>query len=107
MDDLEKNWSLLITKLEKQFNEDFNLKGVLCLIGIQELNFGLKKYERHEKMDVIHVAVCKVLSPFGFYQFNKIDEDGWPHYKEIKAIKSLNEKDQEELIKLAILKYLS
>ena len=58
-------------------------------------------------MDVIHVAVCKVLSPFGFYQFNKIDEDGWPHYKEIKAIKSLNEKDQEELIKLAILKYLS
>lgn len=107
MDDLEKNWSLLITKLEKQFNEDFNLKGVLYLIGIQELNFGLKKYERHEKMDVIHVAVCKVLSPFGFYQFNKIDEDGWPHYKEIKAIKSLNEKDQEELIKLAILKYLS
>ena len=107
MDDLEKNWSLLITKLEKQFNEDFNLKGVLYLIGIQELNFGLKKYERHEKMDVIHVAVCKVLSPFSFYQFNKIDEDGWPHYKEIKAIKSLNEKDQEELIKLAILKYLS
>ena len=107
MDDLEKNWSLLITKLEKQFNEDFNLKGVPYLIGIQELNFGLKKYERHEKMDVIHVAVCKVLSPFGFYQFNKIDEDGWPHYKEIKAIKSLNEKDQEELIKLAILKYLS
>ena len=38
MKDLEKNWQLLITRLEKQFEYDITLKGVLYLIGLQELN---------------------------------------------------------------------
>jgi len=83
------------------------LKGVLYLIGVQELSLGIKQYDRHEKVNVLHVAICKILTPFGFYKFNRVDEDGWPHYTELKAIKNLSESQQELLMKEAVLKYLS
>ena len=107
MTDLEKKWSQLLEKLEKQFDQEMTLKGVLYLIGVQELNLGIKQYEREEKVNVLHVAICKILAPFGFYKFDRIDEDGWPHYSELKAIKNLSENQQELLMKEAVIKYLS
>ena len=107
MDSLEKKWEDLTSKLEKQFGEEMTLKGVLYLIGMQELNFGIKQFEREEKVNVLHVAICKILSSFGYYKFDRIDNDGWPHYTELKALKHLSEKEQENLIKKAVLEYLS
>ena len=107
MIDLDKKWSRLLEKLENQFDQEMTLKGVLYLIGVQELNLGIKQYEREEKVNVLHVAVCKILTPFGFYKFDKIDEDGWPHYVELRAMKNLSESQQELLMKEAIINYLS
>tara|TARA_B100001173_G_C15930697_1_gene522592 strand:- start:263 stop:586 length:324 start_codon:yes stop_codon:yes gene_type:complete len=107
MTDLDKKWSLLIDRLETEFKQEMTLKGVLYLIGVQELNLGIKKYKREEKVNVLHVAICKILAPFGFYRFDKIDAEGWPHYVELKAIKNLSEIDQELLMKEAVLKYLN
>ncbi|MDC0204624.1 hypothetical protein OAJ65_02390 [Flavobacteriales bacterium] len=107
MTDLDKNWNRLLEKLEVQFDQEMTLKGVLYLIGVQELNLGIKQYEREEKVNVIHVAVCKILTPFGFYKFDRIDEDGWPHYIELRAIKSLSDSQQESLMKEAVIKYLN
>jgi len=107
MDSLEKKWEDLTGKLEDQFGEEMTLKGILYLIGVQELNFGIKQFEREEKIDVLHVAICKILCSFGYYKFESIDNDGWPHYTELKALKNLSEKEQENLIKKAILEYLS
>lgn len=107
MNDLDKDWEALIRRLEKQFDDEMTLKGVLYLIGIQELNFGIKRFSREEKLNVLHVATCKLLSGFGYYKFVSVDKDGWPHYKEVKAIKTLNEKEQEYLIKKAIINYIN
>ena len=107
MTDLDKKWGWLLEKLETQFDQEITLKGVLYLIGVQELNLGIKQYEREEKVNVLHVAICKILTTFGFYKFDRIDEDGWPHYIELKAIKNLSENQQELLMKEAVIKYLS
>lgn len=107
MDSLEKKWNDLIYKLEEQFGEEMTLKGILYLIGVQELNFGIKQFPREEKINVLHVGTCRVLSFFGYYQFDYIDSDGWPHYKELKALSSLSAIEQEKLMKKGILKYLS
>ena len=106
MIDLDKKWSGLLEKLETQFDQEMTLKGILYLIGVQELNLGIKQYEREEKANVLHVAICKILTPFGFYKFDRIDEDGWPHYIELKAVKNLSESQQELLMKEAIITYL-
>ena len=107
MNDLEKRWGQLVNKLEKQFNDEMSLKGILYLIGIQELNFGVKRFSREEKINVLHVATCKLLSEYGYYKFDSIDKDGWPHYKEVKALHNLSDSDQPKLIKKSIIKYLS
>ena len=107
MIDLDKKWSGLLEKLENQFDQEMTLKGVLYLIGVQELNLGIKQYEREEKVNVLHVAICKILTPFGFYKFDRIDKDGWPHYIELRAIKTLSDSQQELLMKEAVINYLS
>tara|TARA_Y100000588_G_C13982484_1_gene807846 strand:+ start:535 stop:858 length:324 start_codon:yes stop_codon:yes gene_type:complete len=107
MKNLDKRWGKLIDKLEKKFDNEVSLKGLLYLIGIQELNFGVKQFEREEKINVLHVATCKLLSNYGYYAFDGIDEDGWPHYKELKALQNLSAKEQQDLIKEAVIKYLS
>ena len=107
MKELTKRWEDLIIKLEKQFDDEVSLKGILYLIDVQELNFGIKQFERQEKINVLHVATCKLLSNYGYYKLDSIDEDGWPHYKELKALKNLSEEDQQNLIKEAIIKYLN
>jgi len=56
---------------------------------------------------VLHVAICKLLSNYGYYKFDSIDKDGWPHYKEIKALENLSEVEQQNLIKKAIINYLN
>ena len=107
MEKLDQQWGALIAKLEKQFDDEISLKGILYLIGVQELNFGVKNFKREEKINVLHVAICKLLSHYGYYKFESIDKEGWPHYIELKALKNLSEEGQEKLIKRAILKYLN
>ena len=107
MKNLEKNWEELVEKLEKQFDDEMSLKGILYLIGVQELNFGIKRFSREEKINVLHVATCKLLSSFGYYKFEGVDKDGWPHYKEIKPLQNLSEQEQQKLIKEAIINYIN
>ena len=44
---------------------------------------------------------------YGFYKFDSIDKDGWPHYTELKALKDLSNDDQQNLIKKAIISYIN
>lgn len=106
MNDLEVKWEEALIKIEKKFGDKISLKGVLYLIGVQELSFGLKKFNRDEKINVLHVATCKLLSGYGYYKFNFIDKDGWPHYEELKPLHNLSDEDQQNLIKKAIITYL-
>ena len=52
MEDIDKQWDALVLKLEKQFDDEMTLKGILYLIGVQELNMGLKRFGREEKLDI-------------------------------------------------------
>lgn len=105
MEKIDENWEQLITKLQNDFGEEIDIKGVLFLIGIQELQIGIRNFSKEEKQDILHVAVCRLLSVYGYYEFEKFDQDGWPHYKELKILKNLSEKDQDNLIKKAVLDY--
>ena len=107
MEEINKKWGALMMKLEKQFDDEMTLKGILYLIGVQELNMGIKRFGREEKLDILHVAVCKILTPFGFYKFDRIDKEGWPHWIELKALKNLDKNQQGLLMKKGIIKYLS
>jgi len=107
MENLEKQWQKTIKQLEQQFDDEISIKGILYLIGIQELNFGVRSFSREEKINVLHVATCRLLSDYGYYKLDRVDNDGWPHYKELRAVKNLSADDQKKLIKTAIINYLN
>ena len=107
MSNEEDRWVKLLSDLQKNFKEELSLKSILFLIGVQELNMGIRNFSKEEKLDILHIATCSLLSRSGFYIFEKIDEDGWPHWKEVKPIDSVSEKDQEILLKNAIIDYFN
>ena len=107
MEKLNNKWDALLLKLQKDIAEDIDLKGVLFLIGVQELQKGIASFTKEEKQDILHLAVCKLLTPYGYFKFEKVDEDGWPHWIELKAIKNLSGKQQDLLIKEAIITYFA
>lgn len=81
------------------------LDGVLYLIGIQELGQGMKEFTKDEKMDLMHLAVCSILEPYGYYEYTETDSDGWPHFQRTNKLPFLKGMEQERLMREAIVNY--
>lgn len=104
--DLEKEWSLLLDKLEINIGKrPADLNAVLFLIGIQELGKGPLDFNKEQKQDLMHIAVCKVLSLSNFYELEGLDEEGWPHWKSTQKLPYINLKHQETVLKEHVVKY--
>ena len=105
--DLKTKWNNLKTKLSVDFsdNEIIDVDSIIFLIGIQELGQFQKRFNKQKKLEVIHIAVCKLLSDYGYYEFDYTDNDGWPHYKLIKKLPNLKAGEQTILMKKAIINY--
>lgn len=103
----EKQWKDLTEKLSKDFEMPLDLQGILFLIGVQELGKGYGKFKKDEKLNLMHIAICRLLEPYGYYEFEGTDKDGWPHYKETKKLPPLSGTQQQQLIKEAVLEYFT
>ena len=104
--DLEKRWSKLLFGLKDLIGKKpADLNGVLFIIGVQELGQGMKNFSKEQKQDLMHIAVCKVLSLAGFYALDFIDQDGWPHWKLVKELPHFDLLEQEKLLKIQVLEY--
>ena len=82
-----------------------DLNGTLFLIGIQELGRWKDDFTKEEKQDLMHIAICELLTSDGYFEFQGRDEEGWPHYKEIRAVGIEGVKDQERLLKIKVIQY--
>ena len=104
--DLEKRWAKLLDGLKETIGKKpSDLNGVLFLIGVQELGKGNKIFTKEQKQDLMHIAVCKVLSYDGFYELDYVDQDGWPHWNLIKDLPHFDLLEQEKLLKIQVLEY--
>lgn len=103
--EIEIRFQALTKKIEGIFGEGLDLQTILFLIGVQELELGYKKFKKHEKTDLMHVAICTLLEPHGYYTFDGRDKDNWPHFTLNKNLPPLSDREQQHLIKEAILDY--
>jgi hypothetical protein len=106
-DNFQIKWKNMIKSLEQRFGQDIDLQAILFLIGLQELGLGYNKLNKNQKLDVMHIAVCALLSQWGYYTFSGHDKDGWPHWDVTEKLPFLSAKEQNQLIKEAILEYFS
>jgi hypothetical protein len=102
----DRHWQELLNEIERNFGKKpKDLNAVLFIIGIQELGKGAKNFSKEEKQDLMHIAICKVLSLAGYYELEGIDNAGWPHWKLIKKLPHFDLLEQEKLLKMLVIEY--
>lgn len=103
----KEKWEYIVEKLTEEFSdgEDLNLDGIVYLIGVQELGQVGRRFKKDDKINLMHIAICKLLEPYGYYDFDYVDNDGWPHYKSLNQLPNLKPGEQTVLMKEAIIQY--
>lgn len=104
-DDLQTRWWNLEAKLVERFGKKPDMEAILFLIGMQETGFMHDKITKEQKQDLMHVAVCTLLSQSGFYALEGKDGDGWPHFRQLKEIPAIGLIEQENFLKDHVLLY--
>lgn len=104
-DDLQARWWKLEEKLMERFGKKPDMESILFLVGIQELGDVREKFSKEQKQDLMHVAVCTLLAPSGFYEIEGVDADGWPHFRQLRPLPVLSLIDQENFMKDHLLMY--
>ncbi len=104
---LKERWQQLVTILSDRFadGDTLDLDAIIYLIGVQELGQFNKKFKKDEKLNLMHIAICRLLEPYGYYEFELFDEDGWPHYTVKEELPPLKAGEQSILMKGAIVDY--
>jgi len=104
---LKARWEVLVEKLSGQFadGDNIELDAIIYLVGVQELGQYHKEYKKDEKLNLMHIAICRLLEPYGYYEFDFFDEEGWPHYTIKEELPALKAGEQSVLMKEAIVGY--
>ena len=105
---IKDQWSRLADKLETMFDMDINMESVLFLIGLRELGSnGKKEFTKEQKVDLMHIAMCRLLSQAGFYRLSHVDQDGWPHWELVDTVPLSDTATQTRLLKMLIIDYFT
>jgi hypothetical protein len=104
---LKMRWERLLRTLSDRFadGDQLELESVIYLVGVQELGQLHRNFKKDEKINLMHIAICRLLEPFGYYAFDYFDEDGWPHYRVLEQLPPLKAGEQSVLIKEALVQY--
>ena len=96
--------TIVKTALKKETLPD--LQTILFLIGVQELGRIPKlNFTKEEKRDLMHVAVCTLLEGEGYFEFEGRDQDGWPHWRELKSFSIKGVQEQESFLVSRVIEY--
>ncbi|MBX2875040.1 MAG: hypothetical protein KTR30_23150 [Saprospiraceae bacterium] len=105
--ELEFEWLRIRHFIQKRFGKGQlpDLNAILFIIGIQELGRWQATFTKEEKQDLMHIAICRLLSYQGYYAFKGRDADGWPHWEVLKPVKAQGLENQESLLKENVIRY--
>ena len=104
---LKQRWEAVVSLLSNRFadGDELDLDAVIYLVGLQEFGVFDRRFKKNEKLDLMHIAICRLLEPYGYYAFDYQDEQGWPHYKVVSPLPALKAGEQSVLMKEAIVQY--
>jgi hypothetical protein len=107
MENFEGRWKNVEILMQERFDKVPDMEGILFLIGVNELGRmpSRKKFTKEQKQDLMHIAVCSLLARKGYYELVGHDDEGWPHYQELKKVEIPGLKGQEDLLKECIIEY--
>lgn len=105
MRDDQIKWQKIQDFISAQFGSKADLNKLLLLIGIREAGLSGSQYSKEEKVKLMHIATCRILSPGGYYKWIGIDEEGWPDWEKVQDLPYLDMFEQETFIRQHIIEY--
>jgi len=84
-----------------------DLNAILFLVGMQEVGKYQARFSKEEKQDLMHVAVCHLLEEDGYFEFEGLDADGWPHWKQVAPLDIRGLAAQEALLRRKVVEYFA
>ena len=103
---VDLRWDELLNQLHLLVGKrPADLNAVLFLIGVQELGKGPIRFSKEAKQDLMHIAVCRVLSQSGYYVMDGFDKDGWPMWTLSKPLPQGDLMAQENFLKEHVILY--
>jgi hypothetical protein len=104
---LKERWETLLVVLSERFSdgEALDVEGVLYLVGLQELGQVHRKMKKDDNVNLIHIGICSVLEPYGYYRFDFFDDEGWPHFELLEELPPVKPGEQSILMKEALVEY--
>jgi len=104
--ELTVKWFAIVKFIEDSFQQKPDVNGILFLIGMREAGIiPEKKLSKEQKVYLMHIANCKILSYSGFYKQVGFNEVGWPIWENDHKLPAMNLFEQEVLIKQHIIEY--
>ena len=100
-----REWQALLSYLEGKFKKRPDMNGVLFLVGLNVLGLGPLDFTKEQKQDLMHIAVCELLSFAEFYEFAGRDDQGWPHYRLLRSPHGMSLAEQEAVLRACAVEY--
>jgi hypothetical protein len=101
----EKGWDNVLQFMQQRFDKEADVKSVLFIIGLREYGHKKKKFTKEDKQDLMNLALCTILTDEGYFSVSHLDAEGWPVWKQSKALPTMSAKEQEDFIKDHIVTY--
>lgn len=104
--DRKQRWQDILEFMRQRFGKNPSMDALLFIIGMRELGLLKEKpFKKDEKVGLMHIATCKILSYSGHYELRGLDEDGWPHWDLVKPLPDMSLLEQETYIREHIIEY--
>lgn len=104
--DRQKIWQDILNLVQERFGKRPDMNALLFIIGMRELgHLGEKNFRKDDKVSLMHIATCKILSYSGHYELVGMDEEGWPHWELKNSLPDMSLLEQETYIREHIIEY--
>lgn len=105
---VDRLWGCLMARLQTDLGKhNINTEAMLLLIGLREMGWGPRALSKDEKMGLIHIGMCTILLPEGYYKLERHDAEGWPHYELLKPLPQMDVFAQALFLRRHIVAYFT
>lgn len=100
-----EKWHKIRNLITELFNKTPDLSAILFIIGMRELGKPQVKFSKEEKVQLMHIATCRVLSVSGHYHLKGLDQNEWPVWELVEKLPNQDFLEQELYLRHHIIQY--
>ena len=102
----DKDWEKIMEFFRRRFTagETPTLDTVLFLIGVRERQQPPRRFSKDEKINLMHVGLCSLLSFTDYCRRTGSDPEGWPLFSQEKSLPQ-DDREREKIIREALIRY--